>query len=176
MTGTPSISNLRKRAKALDVIIQKAVDAKVSGDATTLYVVHKPGEDWEQMDMVSLHGARAAIEQLESESAPKPQPVSFEGVEPKADPKDSTMAIIEYRGITFRAPVDVEGFSHRRWNGGKRGGVITETAGGAFFAPHSAFKSTFKSAADESIDSAKDAYDRAKYLVAAYESELIQQN
>jgi hypothetical protein len=59
----PNISNLRKRAKVFGMIVTKAWDASISGHCE--YVLHFPGDDWENMAMTSLWGVQAAIERME---------------------------------------------------------------------------------------------------------------
>lgn len=60
---TNSIHNLRKRAKALGLVVTKAWDASVTGYSE--YVLHEPGEAWEHLPMISLVGIQRTIEIME---------------------------------------------------------------------------------------------------------------
>lgn len=59
-----NVMNLRKRAKTLGLVVTKAWDASVTGYCE--YVLHRPGQNWEHMPMVSLHGIAQMIEDLEA--------------------------------------------------------------------------------------------------------------
>lgn len=63
----PHIANLRKRAKALGLVITKANDAYWTGYCE--YVLHTPSDDWENMEMYSLHGIAVLIAEKEQNNA-----------------------------------------------------------------------------------------------------------
>lgn len=66
----PHIGNLRKRAKALGMVITKATtdeDARMIGYHE--YVLHTPGADWENMSLYALGGIRHKIEILEKNAS-----------------------------------------------------------------------------------------------------------
>lgn len=64
MATAPHIANLRKRAKALGLVITKANDAWWNGN--TEYVLHTPQQDWEHMEMYTLYGIAALVKEAET--------------------------------------------------------------------------------------------------------------
>lgn len=66
----PHYSNLKARARKLGLIITKTTDAD---DARMFggneYVLHKPGQDWENMRTLALRGIMVSIEEREAAAA-----------------------------------------------------------------------------------------------------------
>jgi hypothetical protein len=63
---TPNINNLRARAMRLGLVVTKTTSEQDARDfGQHLYVLHKDGEDWENMECFSLYGIRAMIADIE---------------------------------------------------------------------------------------------------------------
>lgn len=62
----PHVGNLRKRAKALNLVITKTTTAQDAYEfGYNLYVLHSAEEDFENMEDVSLYGIENQIKEKE---------------------------------------------------------------------------------------------------------------